>query len=151
MVRKCFIALIVIFCLFSNCKHQEKNDLDSECISIIESFFHQTEIGSYTNALDSLLLSNRNIDFSDSATVKLREGFKTINELSGKYINFNLLKKRIVKNDIAIYAYLVKFEKKFYRYEFIFYKPRNSTVIYKFAYDDILDLELEESIKLYTE
>lgn len=50
----------------------------------------------------------------------------------------------------SIYSFLVKYEKKFYRFIFTFYNTGTKIKIYKFSYDDVLDLELEESLKLYT-
>jgi hypothetical protein len=120
-------------------------------LTATKTFFNRIGTPDYAAALDSLLLSNKNIDFTDSATTKLKEGFKNINELSGKYLGYKLLKKRIVLDDIAIYSYLVKYEKKFYRFIFIFYNTGAKVNIYKFAYDDVLDLELEESLKLYVQ
>jgi hypothetical protein len=135
----------------SNCKNEKNETIDTYSSLVIKNFFQRVAGRDYMIALDSLLLSNKNIDFTDSATAKLKEGFKDINELSGKYLNYELLKKRIIKDDIAIYSYLVKYEKKFYRFVFTFYKTEGKVNIYKFAYDDVLDLELEESIKLYTQ
>lgn len=97
----------------------------------------------------SEVASNPNIDLLDSATLKLEAGFKTINKYSGSFVEYKLLRKRLLKDDIATFSYLVKFKKKFYRYVFMFYKAREKIVIYKFSYDDALDIELEESLKLY--
>ena len=141
----------MISSFFNGCKSIKENKIDSECSYSIEKFFSQIGKFKYIAALDSLLLSNTNIDFTDSATIRLRDGFKSMNQLSGKYLGYRLLKKRIVGDDIAIYSYLVKYEKKYYRFTFIYYKPAEKINIYKFSYDDELNLELEESLKLYTQ
>jgi len=136
---------------FNSCRTTQLSSVDSYCLAVTKNFFNRMGTPEYATALDSLLLSNKNIDFTDSATTKLREGFKNVNELSGKYLGYKLLKKRVVQDDIAIYSYLVKFEKKFYRFIFIFYNTGTRVSIYKFAYDDVLELELEESLKLYVQ
>src|SRR5438093_4594936 len=97
--------------LFLNSCRTTKSTIDSYCLSTTKNFFNRIGTPDYATALDSLLLSNKNIDFTDSATTKLKEGFKSVNELSGKYLGYKLLKKRIVQDDIAIYSYLVKYEK----------------------------------------
>jgi hypothetical protein len=103
----------------------------------------------YEAALNDLLQSNGDINLLDSPTIRLKSQFKDINQLSGEYIGYDLLKKRIIKNDLAIYSYLVKYKIKFYRFIFIFYNPDGQIKIFKFAYDDAADVELEESLKLY--
>lgn len=146
-----FAGGVFISFFLDSCKSDKINTIDSPCLSIVKKFFIGIETSDYINALDSLLLSNSNIDFNDSTTIKLRDGFKNINELSGNFLGFKLLKKRFIEDDIAIYSYLVKYKKKFYRFIFIFYKTGEEVNIYKFAYDDVLDLELEESLKLYVQ
>ena len=146
-----FCSFFFISFLLNSCRTAKTSAIDSYCLVTTKNFFSQIGTPAYAAALDSLLLSNTNIDFTDSVTTKLREGFKSINELSGKYLGYKLLKKRVVQDDIAIYSYLVKYEKKFYRFVFTFYNTGTKVSIYKFAYDDILDIELEESIKLYVQ
>lgn len=146
-----FYTCFIFSFFFISCRSAKSNSIDSYCLAATKNFFNRVGTPNYAAALDSLLLSNRNINFMDSGTIQLREGFKTINERSGNYLGYKLLRKRIVEEDIAIYSYLVKYEKKFYRFIFLFYKPRDKVSIYKFAYDDVLELELEESIKLYSQ
>jgi hypothetical protein len=114
-----------------------------------EVFFNKVATGNYTGAIDDLLKSNENIDLLDSATIAMKERFASINRLSGKYRGFSLLKKRTINNDLAAYSYLAKYDKKFYRFIFVFYNNGIDTKIYKFLFDDTAELELEESLKLY--
>lgn len=123
--------------------------MDDECLPIINSFFDKIKSGGYVKAMDDLLNSNTNIDQSDSSVTDLKEKFGRINSLSGEYIGYKILKKKSLDRDISIYSCLVKYQKKFYRYVFIFYMPEKEVKIYKFLFDDNLDIELEESLKLY--
>jgi hypothetical protein len=60
------------------------------------------------------------------------------------------LKKRFMNDDIGMYSYLAKYDKKFYRFVFMFYNNGKTVKLYKFLFDDNIDLELEESLKFYT-
>jgi len=71
--------------------------------------------------------------------------------LAGPYRGESLLKKRTINDDIAVYSYLAKYDKKFYRFIFVFYNNGLKTRIYKFLFDDTAELEMEESLKLYME
>ncbi|HYF31804.1 MAG TPA: hypothetical protein VD993_11855 [Chitinophagaceae bacterium] len=140
---------------FSNCnssdngKASTKLRLDKDCVPIIERFFARIQSAKHKEAIDSLLLSNPYINFNDSLAVDLRQKFNDINEYSGKYWGYKLIKKREIEGDVAIYSYLVKYEKKFYRFIFIFYKASDVTRLYKFSYNDMIDLELEEALRLH--
>ncbi|MGN6492804.1 MAG: hypothetical protein ACTHLE_12470 [Agriterribacter sp.] len=125
--------------------------IDKNASALISAFFNDIKSSNYNKALENLLLQNENIDPRDSATLSLREKFVGINQYSGKYVDSKLLKKRFVKDVIGIYTYLVRYEKKFYRFTFIYYDNGTKLRIYKFTFDDVLELELEESLKLYTE
>lgn len=144
------VGFLLVSLFFNSCR-TKTSSIDSYCLTATTNFFNRIGTSDYSLALDSLLLSNKDIDFTDSTTIKLKEEFKGINELSGRYLGYKLLRKRIVQDDIAIYSYLVKYEKKFYRFIFIFYNTGTKVNIYRFGYDNALDLELEESLKLYVQ
>jgi hypothetical protein len=123
--------------------------MDTVCVPVIDGFFKTVESGNYKGAIDELLSSNENIQLKDSGTIDMKNKFSAINELSGTYRGKSLLKKKSIQGDIAIYSYLVKYDKKFYRFVFEFYNNGVKTKIYKFLFDDNLEIELEESLKLY--
>lgn len=70
-----------------------------------------------------------------------------INELSGKFISERLLRKREIGNDLGVYVYFVSYDKRFYR--FTFYNNGSVIKIYKISFDDNIDSEIEESMRLY--
>lgn len=126
-------------------------DIEKKGDSLISDFFKGIKSGKYDKALEELLSQNENIDLKDSATFSLQEKFKGINQYSGVYIDSKLLKKRFVNNAVGIFTYLVRYEKKFYRFTFIYYDNGIKVSIYKFTFDDVLEFELEESQKLYAD
>ncbi|HKO82676.1 MAG TPA: hypothetical protein VJU78_19855 [Chitinophagaceae bacterium] len=144
-------VLTVFILIAMGCSSQpNKNNIDKSAIPLIDSFFKNIQTKDAVVALDQLLGSNSNINLKDSATVGLKDNFTLINDASGTYMGYRLLKKRFIENDIGIYSYLAKYEKKFYRFVFMFYNNGNSVKLYKFLFDDDIDIELEGSLKFYT-
>jgi len=148
-----YCKVLVLICFLCGCKNTDNsnkiNKFDSLCIPIIETFFHKVESKKYDPAIDELLSANENIDLKDSATIALKSRFSVINQVSGLYRGNSLIRKRSINEDIAIYSYLAKYDKKFYRFIFEFYNNGVQTKIYKFLFDDSAEYELEESLKLY--
>lgn len=145
-----FFLLVLLFgCKQHNMKDSDSKYLDSESQPVIETFFDKIKSGNYNNAINDLLKKNENIDLQDSLTINLKSKFNAINESSGKYISERLLRKKGLANDLGVYVYLVKYEKKFYRFTFTFYNNGVRVRIYKFSFDDNIDIELEAAIKLY--
>ena len=147
LIPMLFIPILSIFSC-SN-KLSESNALESETTPVLNIFFENIKSGNFKKALPMLLSQNGNINLEDSSTVKLLNSFNSINEISGPFMGYSLLKSKAIGNDLAIYSYLVKYENKFYRFLFLFYNNNKQTKIYKFSFDDNIDLDLEESLKLY--
>ncbi len=151
---KYYILSFFVIALMNSCSQLKKGNEKFEYIDncsnkVIDNFFHTISLGNYNQAIEDLLNENNNIDPKDSATINLKKQFNDINETSGKYIQYKPLRKKNLNNDLGIYCYLVKYDKKFYRFLFTFYNNESNVKIYKFSFDDNLDVELEESLKLY--
>lgn len=143
------ILAVLIFINIGCNSQSSKSIIDKNALPLIDSFFKTVKNQEASVALEHLLKSNPNIDVADSATLRLKDNFILINQASGVYMGNRLLKKRFIEDDIGIYSYLAKYEKKFYRFVFMFYNNGNSVKLYKFLFDDNLDVELEESLKYY--
>ncbi|MBS1744990.1 MAG: hypothetical protein JST21_02345 [Bacteroidetes bacterium] len=146
----------VIFVLLYGCKQESKikesnSFLERESQPVIALFFKALTIENDSHsAIMNLLNKNENIDLQDSLTIDLENKFDAINRSSGKLKSYRLLRKKELGNDIGIYAYLVKYDKKFYRFIFTFYNNGTQIEIYKFSFDDTIDIEMEEALKLYS-
>jgi hypothetical protein len=135
--------------LLTGCKATEGKKIQEECMPTINNFFLHLEKNDYVEALNNLLASNPNILPNDSSTVSMRKQFSEINQYSGAFRGKTLVNEKTIKDDVAAFSYLVKYEKKFYRFTFVFYNNGISTRIFKFSFDDSAEFELEESMKLY--
>ncbi|MCD2422441.1 hypothetical protein LQ567_06680 [Niabella pedocola] len=116
---------------------------------VIENFFNEVRRTGSSTSIKNLLRTNANISLSDSSTTDLIKKFDSINEYSGQYLSHEKMKERFVGDDIGVYTYMVKYEKKFYRFMFMFYNNGVSVRLYKFLFDDNIDIELEESLRFY--
>lgn len=143
-------TLVIFILIGMGCNFQsQENNIDKSAVTLINSFFKGLEAKEVNSTLDNLLGSNPNINLTDSTSIHLKNSFVLINEASGSYKGYLLLKKKYIEDVIGIYSYLAKYEKKFYRFVFMFYNNGNSVKLYKFLFDDNLDVELEESLKYY--
>ena len=124
----------------------QASSMDKYCTSVIDTFLNQLKLKD-SNAINNFLPSDGSV--SDSAIYALRNSTIRMNQLSGNFLEHKLIKKRFILDDIAAYSYLMKYERKFYRAVFIFYKPIDKPKIYKFDLEEGFEIELQESLKLY--
>jgi len=66
----------------------------------------------------------------------------------GKYEGRELIAQKNAGTSLVIYSYLVKHENQPVRFIFMFYKPKDQWELYRFNYDDAMDLELIEAAKI---
>jgi hypothetical protein len=151
--NKTLLLSVLIFEIILGCNVTNKNILtmDKDCMPLIDTFFSKVYNNKAADALNDLLASNNNFNVNDSSMIDLKRKFKLINEYAGRNTGYKIVRKRELADDIAMYSCIVKYEKKFYRFIFTFYKSNSGTKIYKFAFDDNIDVEMEESLKYYTD
>ena len=66
----------------------------------------------------------------------------------GKYTGRELISEKSASPSLVVYSYLVKHENQPVRFTFIFYKAQNEWTLYRFNYDDAMDQELFEAVKI---
>ena len=115
---------------------------------LIEEFFRTYQAGKPNEAIDNLYASNAwKNDIQESIT-NLKETFASLEGTVGKYNGHLLIAKRDLVGTYIIYSYLVKYERQPIRFYFEFYKPSDTWHIYSFSFDDDVDDELAESMKI---
>ncbi|RSK39856.1 hypothetical protein [Mangrovimonas spongiae] len=67
----------------------------------------------------------------------------------GKYYGYEVITSKKFSESLVLYSYLIKYERQPLRFIFKFYKPNNKWVLYSYAIDDDLDIEIQEAAKLY--
>ncbi|MEX2363963.1 MAG: hypothetical protein WD597_10075 [Balneolaceae bacterium] len=138
------ILLFLIATIFSvDAFSQETPDI------LIEQFATNLSDVSADTAVTQLFSTNqwmsRNLDATDQVSRQLSNTLPLI----GNFIGKELITKKQVGESLVLYSYLFKYERQPIRFNFVFYRPTDKWLIYKFNYDDEMDDELIEAGTLY--
>jgi hypothetical protein len=115
--------------------------------SIIDSFFKKYKEDGTGPAIDYLFGTNKL--FTDTVQIGvLKSKLDALRQTLGDYQGKELIAQKSAAASLVFYSYLVKHEKSPVRFTFMFYKPKNEWVLYRFKYDDAMDAELEDAGKI---
>jgi len=112
----------------------------------LENFFKKYKTSS-DSAIDYLFSTNKL--FTNQAQINLlKSKLDSLGLSIGKYEGRELIAQKNAGTSLVIYSYLVKHENQPVRFIFMFYKPKDQWELYRFNYDDAMDLELIEAAKI---
>lgn len=139
---KKLLLLTLVLCSFSSFAQSDPQKL-------IDEFFSRYKSKSPADAVDYIFSTNKwmteakdqieNIKFKLNGTIKV----------VGNYYGQNLITKKTVGEHLALYTFLVRYDRQPLRFNFVFYKANDQWTLYNFSYDDSIDEELKESAKAY--
>lgn len=112
----------------------------------LETFFKKYKTSS-DSAIDYLFSTNKLFNNQSQITL-LKLKLDSLGAAIGKYEGRELISQKSAGTSLVIYSYLVKHENQPVRFIFMFYKPRDQWELYRFNYDDAMDLELIEAAKI---
>jgi hypothetical protein len=116
-------------------------------LAIIDDFFKKYKDEGTGPAVDYLFGTNKN--FTNTAGIaEMKVRLDSLRQSTGAYLSKELIAQRSSSPSLYLYSVLVKFEIQPIRFTFIFYKPKAEWTLYRFKYDDQMDLELEEAAKI---
>ena len=115
--------------------------------ALIDTFFSKYKKDGTSAAIDYLFGTNKMFN-NEAAIAVLKGKLDSVQRSFGQYIGRELISQKSAGISLAFYSYLVKFTVQPMRFEFMFYKPQNDWLLYRFKYDDQMDLELEEAGKI---
>lgn len=97
---------LFLFTFFYSCAQKNSNKdisgIDKKATVIIEDFFNDMKKGDYRLAISSLLKKNDFIDVKDSSAIYLLNKFYYINDVSGPFLGYQLIKSKKIENDVAV-------------------------------------------------
>lgn len=115
-------------------------------VSYIETFFKKYKTSS-DSAIDYIFGTNKL--FTNLSQINLLKSKLDSLQISlGPFIGRELIAEKSATNSLVIYSYIVKHENQPIRFIFMFYKPHNEWELYRFNYDDGMDAEMLESVKI---
>jgi hypothetical protein len=116
-------------------------------VAIIDTFFKKYKNDGTSPAIDFLFETN--ILFTDAARITLlKVKLDSLRQSIGGYIGKELISQKSAGNSLVLYSYLVKHDNQPIRFTFMFYKAKDDWILYRFKYDDQMDLELEDAGKI---
>ncbi|SDT51258.1 hypothetical protein SAMN05216490_3814 [Mucilaginibacter mallensis] len=114
--------------------------------SYIETFFKKYKT-SPDSAVEYLFSTNKL--FTNVSQINLLKAkLDTLQLTVGKYLGRELIVQKTPTPSLVLYSYIVKHENEPVRFTFMFYKPKNDWVLYRFNYDDQIDSELIDAAKI---
>jgi len=115
-------------------------------VSYIETFFKKYKTSS-DSAIDYIFGTNKL--FTNVSQINLLKSKLDSLQLSlGPFIGRELIAEKSATNSLVIYSYIVKHENQPIRFIFMFYKPHNDWELYRFNYDDGMDVEMLDAVKI---
>ncbi len=116
-------------------------------VSIIDTFFKKIKSDGTDPAIDYLFGTNKL--FNNVAQINLLKiKLDSLQRSVGQYVGHELIAQKSAGTSLVFYSYLAKFTVQPIRFTFMFYKAQTDWVLYRFKYDDQMDLELEEAGKI---
>lgn len=115
--------------------------------SYIETFFKKYK-ASPDSAIDYIFGTNPLFARNASQINVLKMKMDSLQLSLGKYTGRELISEKSASPSLAAYSYLVKHENQPIRFTLIFYKALNEWALYRFNYDDAMDQEMFEAVKI---
>jgi hypothetical protein len=114
--------------------------------SYIENFFKKYKT-SPDSAVDYLFGTNKL--FTNVSQINLlKQKLDSLHFGLGKYLGRELIVQKNPSPSLVLYSYLVKHENMPVRFTFMFYKPQNDWVLYRFNFDDQIDAEMIDAARI---
>jgi hypothetical protein len=115
--------------------------------SYIETFFKKYKTNS-DSAIDYIFGTNKLFARNASQINLLKNKLDSLQFALGKYTGRELISEKSASPSLVIYSYLAKHENQPIRFTFIFYKAQNEWTLYRFNFDDSMDQEMFEDVKI---
>ena len=116
-----------------------------EAIGFINIFFDKYKNEGTSKAFDYIFSTNKTVNGLEALKSKIDSARVVLGDFTG----FEKITEKDASNGLVLFSYLVKHKNQPIRFTFIFYKPQNNWILYKFNYDADVTDELINSGKIY--
>jgi hypothetical protein len=154
-LKRIFTTSLLLTALIIGCAFTAKaqtttpaaSTVSKGAMSYIDVFFKKYKVSS-DSAIDYLFSTNKLFTGNTSQINQLKQKLDSLQLNIGKYIGKELISQKSATPSLVLYSFLVKHENQPIRFTFMFYKPQNEWELYRFNYDDAMDIELMEAAKI---
>jgi len=158
-----YLLIVILICTFgcqssnsqsvgSNTHSEIKKEDMMKLTKIVDSFFNKYKNGSTSEAIDYIFATNtfasQNGQVSDMKKV-LKVKLDSLRQNIGRYTGADLITEKSTTDNFVLVSYLVKHQLQPVRFTFMFYRPEDTWMLYKFSSDVQVDSELEDAGKIY--
>jgi hypothetical protein len=141
-MRKLLFLGLILF--FISCK--ANSDTPQK---IISNFFEIYETKKINDALNYIFQTNEYLTKHSQIELEhVKESLHSLLDVIGNYYGYEILSQNSIGENIIHYCYIVKYDTQPVRFNFIFYKPSDTWVLYNFNFDNNIMDELDEVIKI---
>lgn len=109
----------------------------------IDAFFRRFAAGERNEAVDKLYANNSWIAIDGDGVRNIKSQFEGIGEIVGEYTGNTKIGELMVGDRLVHVTYLALFERQPLRFEFQYYRPRDSWMIFSFEFDADFDDDLQ--------
>jgi len=138
--------------MVANLHSEIKKEDMTKLTKLVDSFFDKYKNGNTSEAIDYIFSSNiytsKNPQlpaFKKTLVAKLDSLRQNIGQYKGK----DIITEKSTTDNFVLISYLVKHQYQPIRFTFVFYRPEEAWMLYKFISDDQVDTELEDAGKIY--
>ncbi len=102
---------------------------------IVENFFSLIQEKSPSTAIDYLFSNNPQLYQKSESLQQLKNFFLNIDQFLGKFYGYEIIHKKEYHHSLYIIIVFTKYEKQPLKFLFVFYKPVNKWITYRFEVD----------------
>jgi len=156
MKAKVFLFLLLVGINYTSCNSgaQVNSDKTSaqqpdakEAIGYINTFFDKYKHEGPKPAIDYIFSKSNGTTITGIDALKSK--IDSLKSTLGSFSGYEQIIEKNAANSLVLFSYLVKHENHPLRFTFVFYKPKDNWVLYKFSVDAEVENELEYSGKIY--
>ena len=138
------IITLAVCCVWTlTCQAQQSPE------KMIDRFFKEYVDLGPQDALDNIYSTMPWVERVRDDVDQLKMQFGGLQNIVGNYYGHELIANKDLADSFSIFTYLVRFDRQPIRFTFQFYRPDKDWGLYGFSYDDNLDDELEEAVRLH--
>jgi hypothetical protein len=151
--RSFLLSVVIVACSFAANAQTAKAAADAKApavgkgaASYIETFFKKYKT-SADSAIDYIFGTNK-FFATNTQIALLKNKLDSLQFSIGKYEGRELIAQKSSSPSLVLYSFLVKHQNQPIRFTFIMYRAQNEWALYRFNYDDQMDIELFEAAKI---